>query len=112
VWATAPYLHNGSVPSLYWLLKPASERPRQFCMGARDFDPQHVGFRVNAGEPASCETGETLFSMTDSGGKEINGNSVFGHSLEGTPGPGKNGVIGRMLSEDERFDLIEYLKTL
>lgn len=112
VWATAPYLHNGSVPSLYWLLKPASERPRQFCMGARDFDPQQVGFRVAAGEAASCRTGETLFSMTGSDGEEINGNSVLGHSLEGTPGPGKNGVIGRTLTEEERYDLIEYLKTL
>jgi hypothetical protein len=112
VWATAPYLHNGSVPSLYWLLKPASERPRQFCMGARDFDPQQVGFRVVAGEAASCRTGETLFSMTGSDGEEINGNSVLGHSLEGTPGPGKNGVIGRTLTEEERYDLIEYLKTL
>ncbi|MFZ2160065.1 MAG: di-heme-cytochrome C peroxidase [Bradyrhizobium sp.] len=108
VWATAPYLHNGSVPSLYWMLKPAAERPKQFCMGARDFDPEHVGFRV----ATSCNTGETLFSMTDSDGKPIHGNSVLGHSLEGTPGPGKNGVIGRMLTEDERFDLIEYLKTL
>ena len=26
--------------------------------------------------------------------------------------PGKPGVIGRMLTEDERFELIEYLKTL
>ena len=33
VWATAPYLHNGSVPSLYWMLKPAAERPTQFCVG-------------------------------------------------------------------------------
>ena len=32
-WATAPYLHNGSVPSLYWLLHPAAERPKKFCMG-------------------------------------------------------------------------------
>lgn len=111
VWATAPYLHNGSVPSLYWMLKPAAERPKQFCMGARDFDPEQVGFRVAAGEAASCKTGETLFSMTGSG-KEIKGNSVLGHSLEGTPGPGKNGVIGRTLTEDERYDLIEYLKTL
>jgi hypothetical protein len=36
----------------------------------------------------------------------------MGHSLEGTPGPGKPGVLGRMLIEDERFDLIECLKTL
>ena len=112
VWATAPYLHNGSVPSLYWLLKSAAERPTQFCQGSRDFDPQQVGFRVLAGEKASCSKGETLFSTTAKDGSAIHGNSVLGHSLEGTPGPAKPGVIGRMLSEDERYDLIEYLKTL
>ena len=65
-----------------------------------------------AGEKANCSKGETLFSMTAKDGSAIHGNSVLGHSLEGTPGPGKPGVIGRMLSEDERYDLIEYLKTL
>ena len=109
VWATAPYLHNGSVPSLYWMLKPAAERPRQFCIGARDFDPEQVGYRVAAGEAATCKNGETLFSMTDADGKDIHGNSVLGHSLEGKPA---QGIIGRMLTEDERYDLIEYLKTL
>lgn len=112
VWATAPYLHNGSVPSLYWLLKPAAERPTKFCIGARDFDPEQVGYRVVAGEQPSCKTGESLFSATDDDGKPIHGNSVLGHSLEGAPGPGKPGVIGRTLTEGERFDLIEYLKTL
>ena len=112
VWATAPYLHNGSVPSLYWMLKPAAERPKQFCMGTRDFDPQQVGFRVEAGEKQACRHGETLFSVTNSDGSPAPGNSNLGHSLEGTPGPGKPGVIGRLLTEDERYDLIEYLKTL
>jgi processive rubber oxygenase RoxA-like protein len=112
VWATAPYLHNGSVPSLYWMLRPAAERPTQFCMGARDFDPEHVGFRVVAGEKPTCKNGETLFSTADSNGKEINGNRASGHSLEGTPGPDKPGVIGRVLTDEERYDLIEYLKTL
>jgi cytochrome c5 len=112
VWATAPYLHNGSVPSLYWMLKPASERPKQFCMGTRDFDPQQVGFRVEPGEKQACRHGETLFSVTNSDGSPAPGNSNLGHSLEGTPGPGKPGVIGRLLTEDERYDLIEYLKTL
>jgi mono/diheme cytochrome c family protein len=112
VWATAPYLHNGSVPSLYWLLHPAAERPKEFCMGSRDFDPQHVGYRVIAGERASCKTGETVFSATDSDGKPIKGNSVSGHSLEGPPGQHREGIIGRALSEEERYDLIEYLKTL
>ena len=112
VWATAPYLHNGSVPSLYWMLKPAAERPKQFCMGLRDFDPEQVGYRVAAGEKPACQPGETLFSAMTADGLPIPGNSTLGHSLEGTPGPGKAGVIGRMLTEEERYDLIEYLKTL
>lgn len=112
VWATAPYLHNGSVPSLYWMLKPAAERPTQFCMGTRDFDPRQVGFRVDAGEKQTCAKGETLFSTVDPKGSPIPGNSNLGHSLEGTPGPGKPGVIGRLLKDEERTDLIEYLKTL
>ena len=112
VWATAPYLHNGSVPSLYWMLRPATERPKQFCIGTRDFDPQQVGFHVDTEEKQSCRHGETLFSAVDSKGIPIPGNSNLGHSLAGTSGPGRPGVIGRLLTEDERYDLIEYLKTL
>jgi len=112
VWATAPYLHNGSVPSLWWLLTPTAERPQKFCMGTRDFDPEQVGFRVDASKPESCKKGETLFSTTSSDGTSINGNSVGGHSFEGAPGPRRDGVVGRGLTEDERLDLIEYLKTL
>jgi hypothetical protein len=112
VWATAPYLHNGSVPSLYWLLKPAAERPTKFCIGARDYDPRQVGYRVEPGEKPSCASGESLFQAFDAHGKAIHGNSVMGHSLEGTPGPDKPGVIGRKLTDEERWDLIEYLKTL
>lgn len=110
VWSTAPYLHNGSVPSLYWMLSPARDRPKSFCMGNRDYDPKQVGFAVEDGE--SCATGQTRFSTTTWSGTEINGNSNAGHSFEGTPGPNNPGVIGRLLKEDERYDLIEYLKTL
>ncbi|PSO19580.1 cytochrome c [Bradyrhizobium sp. MOS003] len=111
IWATAPYLHNGSVPSLYWLLKPASERPTQFCMGRRDYDPVTVGFAVTANE--TCKTGETQFSA-GSEKDPIQGNSVLGHSFERKEGePKRDGVIGRMFKDDaERYDLIEYLKTL
>jgi hypothetical protein len=115
VWATAPYLHNGSVPSLWWMLMPAAQRPKQFCMGFRDYDPQQVGFRVEAGEVPKCRNGETLFSATPPG-SPVDGNSNLGHSLEAPPGEGphehKKGVIGRLLSDEERKDLIEYLKTL
>jgi hypothetical protein len=115
VWATAPYLHNGSVPSLYWMLMPAAQRPKQFCMGFRDFDPQQVGFHVAAGEAPKCTNGETLFSATNPDGSTIHGNSNLGHSLEGPPLPPdkyKAGIIGRLLTDEERLDLIEYLKTL
>lgn len=112
IWATAPYLHNGSVPSLYWLLKPQNERPTKFCMGRRDYDPVTVGFAVTADE--RCKTGETQFSMTGSDGKPVQGNSVLGHSFELRDGePRRDGVIGRMFKDDdERYELIEYLKTL
>jgi hypothetical protein len=100
------------VPSLYWLLTPAAERPHKFCMGARDFDPEQVGFRVDPKKPDSCNKGETLFSTTWPDGTAINGNSVAGHSFEGAPGLHKEGVVGRELKEGERYELIEYLKTL
>jgi hypothetical protein len=116
VWATAPYLHNGSVPSLWWMLMPAAQRPRQFCMGFRDFDPQQVGFHVEANEAPNCKDGETLFSVTDAEGNALHGNSNLGHSLEAPPGEDphqyKKGVIGRLLSDEDRKNLIEYLKTL
>ena len=98
------------------MLRPAAERPKQFCLGARDFDPRDVGFRVAAGGDSSCKTGETMFMEAESNGRAINGNSVLGHSLEADKGQDmktyKNGVIGRTLTDDERYDLIEYLKTL
>ncbi|MGJ4961275.1 di-heme-cytochrome C peroxidase [Bradyrhizobium sp. HKCCYLRH3061] len=115
VWATAPYLHNGSVPSLYWLLTPAAERPTSFCQGARDYDPKAVGFAVPKGGESACKVGQTLFMASDSSGKPIKGNSTLGHSFEGPTKPNKdypNGIIGGAFSEDERWDLIEYLKTL
>jgi len=115
VWSTAPYLHNGSVPSLYWMLTPAAERPTSFCQGARDYDPKQVGFAVPKGGESSCKVGQTLFVAKDSSGKPVKGNSTLGHSFEGPAKPNKdypNGIIGGAFSEEERLDLIEYLKTL
>lgn len=45
IWATAPYLHNGSVPTLRHLLMPPAQRPKTFLVGSREFDPKDVGFR-------------------------------------------------------------------
>lgn len=107
VWATAPYLHNGSVPTLYDMLTPQHLRPQAFCVGSREFDPAKVGLSVKSGE--TCAAGITRFDVTGLG------NSNLGHSFEGaetdkTKLP--NGVIGRGLTEAERDALVQYLKTL
>jgi hypothetical protein len=97
IWATPPYLHNGSVPSLYDLLSPAAERPQTFYVG-REFDPVRVGIDT------SGISGDDLFDT------RLIGNSNAGHSFQ--DGPRTKGVIGRLLSEDERWALIEYLKSI
>jgi hypothetical protein len=97
IWATPPYLHNGSVPNLYALLSPVGERPTTFYLGNREYDPEHVGYRT---EP--LRNGfkfDTAFP----------GNSNRGHEFTDAKGPS---VIGPLLKDDERRALIEYLKTL
>ncbi len=98
IWATPPYLHNGSVPNLFALLSPVSERPTVFYLGKKQYDPVKLGLST---EPLR-------------GAKEFRtdqpGNSNAGHEFN--DGPLGNGVIGRKLSEDERMQIIEYLKTL
>lgn len=96
IWATPPYLHNGSVPTIYALLSPAADRPKTFWMGNREYDPVRVGYRT---EPFR---NGFLFDTT------IAGNSNHGHEFSNAKGPG---VIGPLLSDDERKALIEYLKT-
>ncbi len=88
IWATAPYLHNGSVPNLYQLLRPARDRPTEYFVGSREFDPKDVGFTT---EP---QPGRFRFRTADPG------NSNAGHEY------------GSDLTDDERRQLIEYLKTL
>jgi cytochrome c2 len=97
VWATAPFLHNGSVPNLYELLRPAKERQAQFNLG-RGFDPVKVGVET------SEQIGTAVFNTA------LPGNSNAGHSFE--DGPRVNGVIGRLLADDERWALIEYMKSI
>ena len=45
IWSTAPYLHNGSVPTIDDLLKPAAERPKMFFLGSNEYDFQKLGFK-------------------------------------------------------------------
>jgi len=98
VWATPPYLHNGSVPNIYALLSPVVERPKKFYLGNREYDPVNVGY-VTDEFPGGFE-----FDTT------IRGNSNSGHEFNNDHT--KQGVIGRSLSPDERRALVEYLKSL
>jgi hypothetical protein len=97
-WATPPYLHNGSVPNLYELLSPAAERSKVFYLGNKQFDPVHLGLDT------SPLKGASEFRV------DLPGNSNAGHEFN--DGPKGNGVIGRKLTEEERLQIIEYLKTL
>ncbi len=91
IWATAPYLHNGSVPTLYDLLLPAARRPAQFRVGTREYDPVKGGYRTGTDGPGNSFT----FDIS------VRGNSNEGHEY---------GVGG--LSEPDRLALLEYLKSL
>jgi hypothetical protein len=97
VWATPPFMHNGSVPNLYEMLIPAGERTKKFYIG-REFDPVKVGLDT------SGKSGSYLMDTT------LRGNSNAGHSFEN--GPRGNGIIGPLLTEDQRWALVEYLKSI
>ncbi|MFT3717348.1 di-heme-cytochrome C peroxidase [Pseudorhodoferax sp.] len=97
VWATPPFMHNGSVPNLYEMLVPASERTKKFYVG-REFDP------VKLGVDTSGNSGRFLFDTA------LLGNSNAGHSFENAPLG--NGVIGPLLTDEQRWALIEYLKSI
>ncbi len=93
VWATPPYLHNGSVPTIFDLL--SETRPSRFRVGGTEYDPRRMGF-VQATGP-----GTMLFDTS------VVGNSNAGHWFTNDRRPGR---IGRRLSDTEKYDIIEYLK--
>lgn len=98
IWSTPPYLHNGSVPNLYELLSPPSERSVTFWLGTYEYDPVKVGYESKEG-PKSF-----LFDT------RLSGNLNSGHAF--TNDPNVAGVIGREFTPEERFQIIEYLKVM
>ena len=88
VWATAPYLHNGSVPTLWHLLHPA-QRPAKFIVGNREYDPAKLGY-ATGGNGWTFDTSQP-------------GNSNIGHAGD---------KYGTNLTEDQKAALLEYLKTI
>lgn len=93
IWATAPFLHNGSVPNLYELLSPLNERSEKFDVGSYLFDPVKVGYvtKVHNGSEVDVST---------------LGNANTGHIFDNMAG-----AIGPKLSEQERYAIIEFLKS-
>lgn len=109
IWATAPYLHNGAVPTLWDLLSPYAERPTSFWLGNREYDPVKVGYVTTP-----LKGGFLLRATDPKTGAAIRGNGHGGHLFE-TPGAGaarRPGTIGPTLTLPERRALVEYLKTL
>ncbi|MEO8724937.1 MAG: di-heme-cytochrome C peroxidase [Acidobacteriaceae bacterium] len=97
IWSSPPFLHNGSVPNLYLLLSPVEERPKQFYVGGREYDPENVGIKGN------YVSGGFLFDTTKQG------NSNQGHEFSDKSKPG---VIGPALTPEQRRAIVEYMKTL
>ncbi len=91
VWAKAPYLHNGSVPSLVDLLKSPGDRPKQFYRGYDVYDQENVGF---------ISTAETTRGSSFLLDTTVEGNDNSGHDF------------GTELNAGDKQSLIEYLKTL
>jgi mono/diheme cytochrome c family protein len=92
IWAAAPYLHNGSVPTLSDLLKPAGDRPKAFELGNR-YSTKLMGLDRDQG-PSATERDTKGCSDLDSG------ESRCGHDY------------GTNLKEAEKAALLEYLKSI
>ena len=75
LWARAPYLHNGAVPTLYHLLVPAS-RPATFVRGAVSYDKKNLGFDWDTTRLATYRATYPTASTFDTA---WDGASRFGH---------------------------------
>lgn len=91
VWLRAPYLHNGSVPTLYDLLEPPAQRPQVFWRGYDVYDQAGVGF---VAEVAAARRDDRRYDT------RLRGNGNQGHEY------------GTRLPESDKDALLEYLKTL
>ncbi len=113
VWATPPFLHNGSVPNLYQMLLPPHERDQKFYVGRREFDPAHVGYVT---EPADEDAGGFWLDTSIPGNRNIghgfaaDAETWRKHREDPQAHPLPRGVIGPALSDADRLAIVEYLK--
>jgi mono/diheme cytochrome c family protein len=102
IWATPPYLHNGSVPTVYHLLN-SKTRPkiftRSYRTGRDDYDPVKLGWKI-----------QMLDGPADASLPGIERRKIYDTTQPGRGNPGH--TFGDKLTEDERLAVIEYLKTL
>ena len=103
IWATPPYLHNGSVPTLYDLLLPPDQRPASFSLGTREFDPVKVGYvtEPTADNRPLWPDEIFVFRARDESGNPIAGNANMGHDYGNAA-----------LQPEDRMALIEYMKAI
>jgi hypothetical protein len=154
IWATPPFLHNGSVPNLYQMLVPAASRSTKFYLGSTRFDPKHVGYETHGFQgafemdttlPGNSNAGHEFRNLTleELEDKPWDGNSsreerwsavlcvpleklslmsseerwkltrdVSEHALQDPNRKPVKGVLGPEFTEEQRWQLVEYLKTL
>jgi hypothetical protein len=128
IWATAPYLHNGSVPNLYELFLPSecsgdhnqpgeTCRSKRFKVGNRTLDPEKVGF-VKSGDPGLFEFDTAVEGNSNAGHEYVAGvTEVPALDENGNPEHDANGniiwvTLSPLKDREAIMDLVEYLKTL
>lgn len=113
VWASAPYFHNGSVPTIDTVLN-SSARPEIWSRNARDphaYDLARVGIayqpvtREDFEKSAAAAAGKSFLSQVAIDHGAIYDTKGFGHGNMGHP-------FGDRLTADERQAVIEFLKSL
>lgn len=129
IWATAPYLHNGSVPNLYDLFLPSCSdaeiesgktcRPNTFTLGSREFDPVNVGFmQKSAEEYKDLFVFDTRKPSNANVGHEyaVGVTPIIKLDANGKPVKNAEGVNEQLwlppITDAKRLALVEYLKTL
>ncbi len=103
LWITAPYLHNGSVPTLWGMMNP-DQRPKKFLVGGHALDMNKVGVLStvsNVDKSSTYKNNYIPWASPEMYNTELEGRSNKGHEKPFD-----------LMTRKEKLDLIEYLKTI